>query len=286
MYAALRPDTGNVWLLPTSLFKEVGTAQVDSKGSAMNIGCRYALVKYATTNMGSSGGKAMGLRMQNQIEKWSIRKKVIWREDMADLVLQLLRNLTRIKLRAALNYAGTRVATAFESLGEYGNVGCVITIPTLFQELKKLEHQLQTVIEAVDRDTQDLRIISERIRRRRIEAGILSEYSYWPSIPRLAKPYRYCLLDYPTINLEGRAVPIYSLTDLFGMAAAAEIVADTRFSDTQSVAILDDDSNRGLQMRLLKLQSYITQAGSQPSSSNVFNEIGSPYGTKRVAKIS
>jgi hypothetical protein len=189
-------------------------------------------------------------------------KKLIWREDMSQLILSLLRTIVWRKLRPLLLNKGKDLIEDAESVSDNESVACLMSVQSPFQESRRLNTILVSWSEMAEGIVEEVSAISKGIRNRLIASGQLTDHDPWPPVPRLRSSFRYSPLDFDAVERGGRRVALYSLADLLGEDMATKLLQSTRYTDCSCLALKVSVQTRNAQVWMMRLQGYLAEEGS------------------------
>ncbi|KAF9636292.1 putative atp-dependent clp protease proteolytic subunit protein [Lasiodiplodia theobromae] len=224
-------------------------------------------------------------------------QKLVWREDMDEMVLRLLRDL--VARRLEYGFSKPRGGGLFARMSDTSSPGdpsasprqpapssfadCLARIPdagaVLFlrrvtsEVTREVERRVRECLEAGDGLVDQLVKIRETTRRTLKEEvlprthGILDAGG-----PRLQPSILYPPLDYPSVRCVGRQegkdgevmvekeLPVYDLVELLGPTKLEELVKGTVWETETVVVLREKETTIGAHHALMQLQDYVIES--------------------------
>jgi hypothetical protein len=194
-------------------------------------------------------------------------KELIWRADMDEFVLDLLRGVVVRALRWSFvhpNSIGVAKCDGVNHANTLDGVACVLRIssrPSL--AMLDAASEVAECIARCDALTEELREFTKWVRRRRGNSGfrdfnVPAQVLMSTSIPRLNPVLLDPPLEFATAPYRGRRIPVYCLGGMLGEEKTTELLKDTMFEGSHYVVVNEGRLTAGAQMALMKLQGYLT----------------------------
>lgn len=227
-----------------------------------------ALRRRALSWLGEKRRRVRGVVNAAMVQRFGERlgESVVWRGDMAEVVLGLLRRGVERKVRWLLERGGKRafekVDGGAEDADGVENVACVLYVGSLTsEECKRVESEVRDGFREGERLAGQVRTAVEK--RGAIERGKgKQEFNDWCRMNNFPPKINPMIMDppadFPTVNLDGKVVPVYSLEDLMGKEETVKLLKGTIYEDARCWAMRDGQITASAQMWLLKLQAYLT----------------------------
>jgi len=192
---------------------------------------------------------------------------VVWREDMDELVLDLLRRTVQCKmswlLRAAALAPIVRCDGGAAEAASSEDIGCVIYVRSWkSEELVQLERKVEDGFAVAERLVKLARTefawLLEHGKLSEEEKTRLDDWSKAVNFPARINPsISNPPMIFTTVCLNGKSVPVYSLEDLMGGEETQKLLNGTPFEDANCMIMKDAPITGVAQMWLLKLQAYL-----------------------------
>ncbi|KAF2007958.1 hypothetical protein P154DRAFT_453300 [Amniculicola lignicola CBS 123094] len=254
-HARAHPETEEPWLLPVSLTtskKHLGTAVrvVNSKIFIENINRR------------------IWGRYNRLVEKLGSKvQKIIFREDMATLILSLMQKSLFSKLRWNTKQLGRLTPCAsprVEDIDAIDDVSCVLFFPSLKTPADDIQARAAEISKTLDKHAHAFAAVSKDFVDPHNRKNVTHHSPGWyhgPPAPVFHPRVQFPELEFPTTMWRGRKVPVYSLTDLLGEEMARGVVQGTEHEDKGCVVVRRGRHNVPMEMELLRLQGYLARPG-------------------------
>jgi hypothetical protein len=194
-------------------------------------------------------------------------QKTVWREDMPDFILSLMRK----QLLDKLNWYFKEPKRLFpcasplpEDISDVKDVSCILYLGTL----KAAADELQAKALAISNQLESYAvafadIMKDHLDPHRTKAVTHNSPSWWrgPVVPRLQPTLLYPPLEFKTTVWRGSRVPVYSLYDLLGEEQMRDLVQDSLFKDEKCLAVKRARHNVPLELLLMQMQAYLASPG-------------------------
>lgn len=192
-------------------------------------------------------------------------EEMVWREDMPELVLELLRKRVRDKLRWHFKQSGQLVPCASprsDDVDGIEHVSCVLYFGSLQTPAGELHKQTAAIIADADKwVSYYIKNFPKQLDPHK-KAGISHSSPLWytePLVPRLQPRLRFPPLDFKTTIWRGRKVAVYSLYDLLGEEKARELIDGSRFEAERCLVMKTGRHSVPVEMLLMQLQMYLAE---------------------------
>jgi len=192
---------------------------------------------------------------------------VVWREDMDELVLGLLRRTVERKMRWLLRATGiapiVRCDGGAAEAANFEDVGCVIYVRSwkseeLIQLERKVEDGFAVAERLVDKARTGFTWLLRHGKLNKEEKTRLEDWSKAVNFPARINPaISNPPMVFTTVYLNGRSIPVYALEDLMGRQETEKLLNGTPFEDASCMIMKDAPITGAAQMWLLKLQAYL-----------------------------
>ncbi|KAF2433712.1 hypothetical protein EJ08DRAFT_38066 [Tothia fuscella] len=252
-----RPD--RKWLLPIQLFSEASpkAPTTPSHGGLTTwLPARKSLIKYY-------GGKDWHRNIGKIYDKVNMGRDV-FRSDMDDLILGLLRDVVVKRLRWCFVHPKAKGVGECEGGADktegIDDVGCILYVLShTSQEVKDAERELDALVTKVER------IRANEEKRQKTRPKSIAEDTVKVPVqgfvtvdpPKINPKLSHPPLRFPTVRYRGHLMPVYSLHDLLGEEKTRELLKETVFENSRCLALMGGNLTAGAQMALLKLQGYV-----------------------------
>lgn len=204
-------------------------------------------------------------------------EKLVWREDMPDLILKLLRDRAVEKLSWYFKWRG-RLALAKSPLPSHleaiDNVSCVLFYGSLKTRAHELQQEAEEIVADIDKWVIYFRTnfgsyVDPHKSMASVSGGKTAGYKtpswYEPLVPRLTSRALFPPLEYSTTIWRGRKVPLYSLTDMLGEEKALQLLemrGDEEAIEKRGCWVMKcGRHNVSVELLLLQLNSYLATPG-------------------------
>jgi hypothetical protein len=259
LHARPHPTTTDPWLLPVSL-------TTDKK----HLGPPYRFLgtRLITAQLGKRKAweKGLNARMAEKFGGHNL-KKMVWREDMPDLVLDIMRRRVASKLSWSLGFRGRLIPVAsprYEDLENVEDVSCVLIFRSLHTRGDDMQKQVdQNMAELEKWSAYFTQSFQAKLDPHTVPK-VTHTSPHWytgPLIARMQPRLRFPELEFHTTMWRGRQVAVYSLTDLLGEDKAQELIGDSKYADEKCVVMKRARHNVPVEILLMQLQAYIARPG-------------------------
>ena len=229
---------------------------------------RFVSRHLVTTNLSKKKEWEKGIyaRMEEKLSGHNI-KKMVWREDMADLILDTLQKKVAQKLSWNFGLTGRLIPVASprtEDIEGVEDVSCVL----IFRSLRTPADDVLARVEAITTELDKWSNYFGKSFAAKLDPhaapGVTHSSPSWysgPIVPRLQTRLQFPELHFPITTWRGRKVAVYSLTDLLGEAKAQALLAGSKYADEDCVVIKRARHNVPVETLLMQLQAYLAKPG-------------------------
>jgi hypothetical protein len=193
--------------------------------------------------------------------------KMVWREDMPELILDLLRKNLLNKLIWYFQKSGHLVpckSPRSEDIEEIADVSCVLLFRSLVTKADEVQEKALFNLKEVEFQAKYWagRHLEE-MDPHTVQNATHTPPIWWrgPLLPELSPRIKFPPLEFKTTEWKGRKIAVYSLTDLLGEEKMKELVEGSRFETERCVVLKRGRHNVPVEMMLLQLQAYLTTSG-------------------------
>ncbi|KAL1800713.1 hypothetical protein ACET3X_001055 [Alternaria dauci] len=259
LHARPHPTTKDPWLLPVSL-----TTDNKHLGPPFRFLGRHLVAEH----MGKKKvwERALYSRMTEKFGGHNL-KKMVWREDMPNFVLEIMRKRAESKLKWNFGFRGRLIPVASprtEDIEGVEDVSCVLIFRSLRTRADELQDQADRITTEVEKWSNYFTKSFEARLDPHAALEVTHPSPHWytgPVISRLQSRMQFPELEFHTTVWRGKKVAVYSLTDLLGEDKAQELIQGSQYADERCVVIKAARHNVPVEMLLMQLQAYIAQPG-------------------------
>jgi hypothetical protein len=202
-------------------------------------------------------------------EKYGIGavKKMVWREDMPHLILDLMQKQLVQKLSWNFGFRGRLTPVASPTsvdIDDVEDVACVLIFRSLRTYADEVHKRVKDMISEMDKWASY--VLKSYIDKLDPHAApkVTHRRPTWyiePLVPRLQPRIRFPELEFNSTHWQGSRVPVYSLTDLLGEDKARQLIEKSKYANQNCVVIKRARHNVPVEILLLQLQAYIVRPG-------------------------
>ncbi|KAH7085272.1 hypothetical protein BKA63DRAFT_13966 [Paraphoma chrysanthemicola] len=259
LHARPHPETKDPWLLPVRL-----TTNERHLGPPFHFIGHQTVARHLGTK--KQWHRALYARMTEKYGGAGI-KKMIWREDLPDLILNLMRKQLLQKLSWNFAFKGRLVPVASPSstdIADVDNASCVLIFRSLRTQADDIGDRAKDISDEMEKwAAYAIKGFTQLDPHK--APNVTHHPPSWyvePIVPRFQPRLLYPEFDFKTAIWRGKKIPLYSLTDLLGEEKAREFLAGSKYRDEKCVIIKDARHNMQVQLLLMRLQAYIVQSGT------------------------
>lgn len=195
-------------------------------------------------------------------------KRMVWREDLVQLVLSRFQQPIIQKLRyfferpgGQLVQCGSPLTSDIEATG-LDDVSCVLYLGSLKTPADKIQAKSIDIMVAVDQLIYGFKKKHTALVDPHTKANHNSPAWYkGPLLPTLLPRLRYPPLEFKTTRWRDQEVSVYSLPDLLGEENTKELVMGTQFEDAGCIVMRRRRNNTATQLLLMQLQGFLATPG-------------------------
>ncbi|CAG5144629.1 uncharacterized protein ALTATR162_LOCUS1578 [Alternaria atra] len=258
-HARPHPTTKDPWLLPVSL-----TTDKKHLGPPLRLIGKHLVVAH----MGKKKAweRALYARMTEKFGGHNL-KKMVWREDMPDFVLEIMRKRLDSKLSWNFGFRGRLIPVASprtEDIESVEDVSCVLIFRSLRTRADDLQKQVDQNMTELEKWSNYFTKSFEAKLDPHAAPGVTHSSPHWytgPVVSRLQPRVQFPELEFHTTVWRGKKVAVYSLTDLLGEDKAQELIKGSQYVDERCVVMKAARHNVPVEILLMQLQAYIAQPG-------------------------
>jgi hypothetical protein len=253
------PDTNDPWLLPVSL-------TTDDK----HLGPPYRFIgsQSVTIQLGKKKmwQRHLYARMEEKLGSSSF-KKMIWREDMPDLILDLMQKQLVKKLSWNFGFRGRLTPVASprtEDIEHVEDVSCVLIFRSLRTYADDVHDRAQDLVAEMDKWASYVAKQYADKLDPHAAPGVTHRSPSWfvePLVPRLQPRIQYPELQFNSTMWQGKKVALYSLTDMLGEEKARQLIEGSQYAGAKCVVLKSVRHNVPIEILLMRLQAYIARCG-------------------------
>lgn len=257
------PTTADPWLLPVGL-----TTPSTPLGLPFRFYTRHLLA--AQLGVKKTWEKSLYPRMFDKLAPGELGK-MVWREDMPELILSLLRAQLLSSLSWNFGFVGRLipVASPFSAdLEAVEDVGCVLYFGSFANNSRAeaAQARCEEIAVALDKWSNYFTQSFGKHFDPHAAPGVTHKPPYWyqaPLVTRLQPRVQFPELEFRTALWRGRRVPVYSLVDLLGEEKAQELIHSPRskYAERKCVVMKRARHNVPVETLLMQLQTYIAKPG-------------------------
>lgn len=195
-------------------------------------------------------------------------EKVVWRADMPQLILALMRKRVVDRLSWNFSFRGRLIPVASPRIEDIEAVDDVSTV-LIFDSLRTRADDCQARCEAITTELEKwasyfgLYFSSRFDPHSSPDVTHKAPYWYTPLVPHMQPRLQFPYLEFKTTTWRRRKVAVYSLTDLLGPEMARELTngPKSKYADQRCVVMKRARHNASVELLLMQLQAYIAKPG-------------------------
>ena len=192
-------------------------------------------------------------------------KKMVWREDLPALTLDLMRKQLVKKMSWNFAFRGRLIPVASprsEDIEHVDDVSCVLIFGSLRTRADDFHTRANEIVTEMDKWASYVgRSFANKLDPHASPEVTHTSPSWYvePLVPRLQPRIHYPELEFKTTIWRGRRVALYSLTDLLGEEQARQLTDGSKYEGERCVVVKRARHNVPVEILLMRLQAYITQ---------------------------
>jgi hypothetical protein len=253
------PTTEDPWLVPLSL-----TTDETQLGPPFRFICRKPAVQQLSIK--KAWEKLIDPRMIRKLGSDNT-KRMVWREDMADLIRDLMRKRLADKLRWNFGLRGRLVPTDSPRTEDLENVkvrevSCVLAFDTLRTRADDIQDRCDEIaIELEKWSGYFSSYYGDRFDPHKLPSTTHRSPSWYtqPLISQIQPRIRFPELEFKTTIWRGKKVAVYSLFDLLGDVTAQQLIEGSEYEGQKYVIIPSAKHNVPVEILLMQLQAYLAR---------------------------
>lgn len=190
--------------------------------------------------------------------------KMVWREDMPDLILALMQKKLSNKLRWHLKHSGQLVPCASprsEDIEGIDDVSCIITFFSLKTIADKIQHKAKQTASRTDYLANGVVEALKDLDPDKSKQATSPLLWNGRLVPRFQPRALYPPLEFNTTQWRESTVAVYSLYDLLGEGKFKELLQGTKFEEVGCVALKTEKLNLTIEVLLAQMQAYVAVPG-------------------------
>ncbi|KAH7393913.1 hypothetical protein DE146DRAFT_616439 [Phaeosphaeria sp. MPI-PUGE-AT-0046c] len=260
LHARPHPTTAEPWLLPVSL-----TTDKKQLGPPYHFIGRHTV----TIHLSKKGlwQRQIYMRMVEKHGSGNL-KKAIWREDLPDLITDLMRKQLVKTLSWSFSFKGRLTPVASprtEDLEDVEDVSCVLIYRSLRTPANDVHDRCKDIMTEMDKWSNYVaKTYADKLDPHASPdvTHTSPNWYYEPLVPRLQPRLHFPELEFHSTTWRGRKIALYSLTDLLGADEAQRLVRESQYASERCVVMKNARHNAPIQILLMRLQAYIAQPGT------------------------
>jgi len=261
LHARPHPTTQDPWLLPVSL-----TTDKKHLGPPLYFLNRRTVVRQLGTK--KTWEKILGPLITDKFSKQKL-SRMVWREDMPDLILSTMRNKAFAKLSWSFGFRGRLIPVPSPrpaDIEHVDNVSYVLFFGSLRSRAEECHQKLIAIQIELDKwANYSVKNFGAKLDPH-ASPNVTHPSPHWytePLVPKLQPRQKFPELEFHTTTWRGRKVPVYSLTDLLGEEKAQELAkgSKSKYEEATCVVMKRARTKVAVDMLLMHIQAYITQCG-------------------------
>jgi hypothetical protein len=194
-------------------------------------------------------------------------KKMVWREDMPELILNLMQKQLIKKLSWSFGFRGRLTPVASprtEDLEHVDHVSCVLIFRSLRTYADDVHDRAQDLVAEMDKWASYVAKQYADKLDPHTAPGVTHRSPAWfvePLVPRLQPRIRYPELELTSTMWRGKKVALYSLTDMLGEQKARQLIEGSQCAGEKCVVVKNMRHNVPVEILLMRLQAYVARCG-------------------------
>jgi hypothetical protein len=194
-------------------------------------------------------------------------RKMVWREDLPELVLDLMQKQLVKKLSWNFAFRGRLTPVASpraEDVKHVDDVSCVLMFASLRTRADDIQDSAKDMNAEMDKwSSYVAKSYADKLDPHASPDVTHSSPAWFvePLVPRLQPRLRYPELEFKSTLWRGKKVALYSLTDLLGDNKAQQLIKDSKYAGASCVVVKRARHNVPVEVLLMRLQAYIARPG-------------------------
>jgi hypothetical protein len=197
----------------------------------------------------------------------NIMKKLVWREDMAQVILELMQKQLVKKLSWSTGFKGRLTPVASpraEDIQQVDDVSCVLIFRSLRTHAHECDDRAKDSVAEMDKwSSYVAKSFADTLDPHAAPHVTHNSPSWYidPIVPRLRPRIQFPELEFSTTMWRGRKVAVYSLTDLLGEQKARDLIQGSAYAEEKCVVVKRARHNVPMEILLMRLQAYLARPG-------------------------
>ena len=194
-------------------------------------------------------------------------KSLVWREDMPDFILEMLRKRLLGQLNWYFGFRGRLIPVPSPRTEDIENVDDLSSV-LIFRSLRTRADDLQVQADKSKTELEKWSSYFAKSFPSRLDphaaSGVTHTSPQWysgPIVPRLQPRLQFPELEFQTAIWRGKKVAVYSLTDLLGEEKTQVLVEGSKYADEKCVVLKRGRHNVPIEILLMQAHAYIAPSG-------------------------
>lgn len=195
-------------------------------------------------------------------------EKVVWREDMPEFILDMMRKRLTRKLSWNFGFKGRLIpikSLRAEDIDTVENVSCILLYQTLRTRVDTFLKEIDTINTELEKWSNYFgKSFPAKIDPHAAQ-GVTHVSPSWytePLVPRLQSRHQFPELEFHTAVWRQKKVALYSLTDLLGEEQARILIEGSKYEKEHCVILTAARHNVPVEILLMQLQAYLAKPGA------------------------
>jgi hypothetical protein len=197
----------------------------------------------------------------------STLKRMVWREDLPDLILDLMQKQLVHKLSWNFGFRGRLIPVAsprHEDIQDVDDVSCVLIFRSLHTRADDIHDRAQDVVAEMDKwSSWVAKNYADKLDPHAAPHVTHNSPPWYiePLVPRLQPRFQCPKLEFKHTVWRGQKVALYSLTDLLGEDKARQLVEGGQYAGEKCVVMKRARHIVPVELLLMQLQAYVVRPG-------------------------
>lgn len=194
-------------------------------------------------------------------------KRMVWREDLPDLILGLMQDSLIKKLSWNFGFRGRLIPVASprpKDIDHVDDVSCMLIFGSLHTRADDVHDRARAIIDEMEKWSSYVAKSFEDKLDPHAAPEVTHKSPSWyvePLIPRLQSRLHFPELEFKTTLWRGKKVAVYSLTDLLGDEKAQQMISGSKYEGERCVVVKTARQNVSVELLLMQLQAFIARPG-------------------------
>lgn len=192
---------------------------------------------------------------------------LVWREDMPEFILHLMRKRLVDKLGWSFRSSGRLTpvrSPRTEDIDSEDDVSCILLFSSLRASTDDIQNRANQVKQELDKwASYTVKNYSAQLDPH-ASSNVTHKSPHWytePLVPRLQPRSQFPELEFHTTLWRGRRVPVYSLIDLLGEESARVFIKGSTQKGKKCVIMKRTRMTTPAQILLMQLQAFMARCG-------------------------